>query len=512
MEVIWIQPSSSCVVLFFATSMCPNLLYEAGLFSAVSSAFIIQIQPELQADPNAKTQALLGLLVQNMTGAPVPSDLLPDSTGTATIIIAAQSILYFSLFSALLAALLAVLGKQWLLHYDSVGERGTIEERGLERQRKFDGMRHWKFDLVMQIFPLLLQFSLLLFATALSIYLWTIHHGIAGVMLGSTALGFILYAAMIVSAVVSPDSPFQTSLSFLLKLILKRIPFPNSLRRFGEGSWKLIHTPFLNLWSFVSQSWSACTCAMKLMTPVLPLFNDQESRDSVRPEPTPIFDPPPPPSKEISAVLWALETSTDPTMVHSAAAMVPELQWGPIVFDVEPLLKRLADVLQSCFPSHLDFREPTRSSLHNDIQHTLTVLGYQDLLRPGMDGRATDCFMALGILEMVTEQPVRAPFDIWAFELCFVVLAEVSLRHLPCPRFKDTFHGPTMTQWNLRFIAACHPADEYLGRIFWHFPPEKLLKNEPPNKSILADFLFCINSYFVPTVARDRSLGDKRYV
>ncbi|KAJ7126005.1 hypothetical protein C8R44DRAFT_618504, partial [Mycena epipterygia] len=34
-----------------------------GLFSAVSSAFIIQIHPELQPDPNAPTQALLAVLV-----------------------------------------------------------------------------------------------------------------------------------------------------------------------------------------------------------------------------------------------------------------------------------------------------------------------------------------------------------------------------------------------------------------------------------------------------------------
>ncbi|KAJ7866117.1 hypothetical protein B0H13DRAFT_1573155, partial [Mycena leptocephala] len=130
------------------------LLLQAGLFSAVSSAFIIQIQPELQTDPNTTTQALLGLLVENITGVAPPPALLAQPTGPATIIIIAQCLLYFSLFSTLLAALLAVLGKQWLLHYDSVGERGTIEERGLERQRKSDGLRRWKLDLVMQMFPL----------------------------------------------------------------------------------------------------------------------------------------------------------------------------------------------------------------------------------------------------------------------------------------------------------------------------------------------------------------------
>ncbi|KAJ6564186.1 hypothetical protein B0H19DRAFT_844768, partial [Mycena capillaripes] len=85
----------------------------AGLFSAVSSAFIIQIQPELQPDPNTITQGLLVILVHHITGQPAPPDLLPPATTPATIIVVAQCILYLSLLSTLLAALLAVLGKQW---------------------------------------------------------------------------------------------------------------------------------------------------------------------------------------------------------------------------------------------------------------------------------------------------------------------------------------------------------------------------------------------------------------
>ncbi|KAJ6560752.1 hypothetical protein DFH09DRAFT_921464, partial [Mycena vulgaris] len=85
----------------------------AGLFSAVSSAFIIQIQPELQPDPNTTTEALLLALVQNITGATPAGIQIAEATGPTTIIVVAQSLLYFSLMATLLAALLAVLGKQW---------------------------------------------------------------------------------------------------------------------------------------------------------------------------------------------------------------------------------------------------------------------------------------------------------------------------------------------------------------------------------------------------------------
>ncbi|KAF7335503.1 hypothetical protein MVEN_02204000 [Mycena venus] len=262
------------------------------LFSAVSSAFIIQIQPELQPDPNGPTQALLSLLVQNITGLPLAA--LPPGISPSpppTIVIVAQSLLYFSLSATLLAALLAVLGKQWLLHYNSVGERGTIEECGLERQCKVDGMQRWRFDLVMQVFPLLLQFALLLFATALAIYLWTIHHAIAAIALSLTGLGSILYTAMIISAVASPDSPFQTSLSSLLKIILDQFPIPSHLHQFVQG----VHG------------------AITQMALLLPLFHSSKPPELVPLEPVPIFDPPDSRMNEAQAVLWALEASTDPS-------------------------------------------------------------------------------------------------------------------------------------------------------------------------------------------------------
>ncbi|KAJ6589414.1 hypothetical protein B0H19DRAFT_922767, partial [Mycena capillaripes] len=109
----------------YSTDLDTTLIF-AGLFSAVSSAFIIQIQTQFTPD---------------------------DVQVPLIILVAVQSLLYISLFTTLLAAFLAVLGKQWIMHYQAAGSRGTIEQRGLERQRKLDGLRRWKFDAVLQMFP-----------------------------------------------------------------------------------------------------------------------------------------------------------------------------------------------------------------------------------------------------------------------------------------------------------------------------------------------------------------------
>jgi hypothetical protein len=101
-----------------ALEFCRIIIYfQAGLFSAVSSAFIIQIQPELQQDPNEVTQQLLHVLIHNANQSLFSGiDLAEPNSGATTTVVVVQSLLYASLFSMLLAALLAVLGKQWLMH------------------------------------------------------------------------------------------------------------------------------------------------------------------------------------------------------------------------------------------------------------------------------------------------------------------------------------------------------------------------------------------------------------
>ncbi|KAJ7831468.1 hypothetical protein B0H13DRAFT_1654647, partial [Mycena leptocephala] len=97
----------------YGSDLDASLIF-AGLFSAVSSAFIIQIQPALQTDPNAITQSLLVALFQNVTGNITAAGIqMQPPAGPPLTILVSQGLLYFSLFSSLLAALLAVLGKQW---------------------------------------------------------------------------------------------------------------------------------------------------------------------------------------------------------------------------------------------------------------------------------------------------------------------------------------------------------------------------------------------------------------
>src|ERR1700753_1101781 len=128
------------------------------------------------------------------------------------------------------------------------------------------------------------------------------------------------YILMVLSAMISGDSPYQTSLTAILISIIsyaatvfKDLKQKNhSYSRAPDRSNEQQHRQFWQIF--------------KDLPPLLPRFNSEKSK-AATPKPTPMFGELPPPSKEIPAVLWALETSTDPRVVEAAAVLVPSLQW-----------------------------------------------------------------------------------------------------------------------------------------------------------------------------------------
>jgi len=185
---------------------------QAGLFSAVTSAFIIEVHSHLQLDPNDETAALLRVLIHKIDNTTFGNNppTLPQWTGPPDTIVHVQAILFASLAASLLSAFLAMLGKQWVNRYASTDMRGTAIERSQDRQRKLDGIIAWYFDHVMESLPLMLQIALLLLACALTRYLWNINITVASVILGITSFGFIFYLAIVVAGSASESCPYQT--------------------------------------------------------------------------------------------------------------------------------------------------------------------------------------------------------------------------------------------------------------------------------------------------------------
>ena len=185
----------------------------------MTSAFIIQVQPQLEPDPNEETAALLRVLIHKIDNTTFGDDIpaVPQWSGPPHTIVQVQAILFASLAASLFSAFLAMLGKQWLNRYASTDMRGSAIERSQNRQRKLDGIVTWYFDHVMETLPLMLQFALLLLGCALSRYLWEVDMTVTWVVLGVTLFGVASYSLLVVAGAASPSCPYQTPGAHLLR-------------------------------------------------------------------------------------------------------------------------------------------------------------------------------------------------------------------------------------------------------------------------------------------------------
>jgi hypothetical protein len=129
---------------------------------------------------------------------------------------------------SLLAAFVAMLGKQWLNRYlRHTG--GSMIERCGDRQRKFDGLERWPFRFCMESLPIMLQIALLLLMCGLSRYVWSINTSVGRVVLSFTVLGVLFYIAVVVAGTSSYECPFQTPASTGLRYL-----------KDSKTTWKLL--------------------------------------------------------------------------------------------------------------------------------------------------------------------------------------------------------------------------------------------------------------------------------
>ena len=197
---------------------------QAGLFSAVTSAFILDVQSQLQPDSGEETAGLLRVLIYKTDNTTFPNPpSLPQWTGPPLPMVQVQAILFASLAVTLFSAFLAMLGKQWLNRYASTDMRGTAIERNQNRQRKLDGIVTWHFDHVMESLPLMLQVGLLFFGCALSRYLWEISTAVASVIIAVTSFGTIFYFFIVVAGTASESCPYQTPGTHTLRQVLPHV-------------------------------------------------------------------------------------------------------------------------------------------------------------------------------------------------------------------------------------------------------------------------------------------------
>lgn len=282
--------------------------------------------PSDSSTTNALLMQIIVLMVKENNGTSIGNIFpLPIPPAYPSGQVWFQTLAYASLSFSLLAALGAVLGKQWLRFYklERFG-RGSLEERGRNRQQKLQGLEAWHFDAVLQLFPVLLQISLLLFGISLSSYVWTQQRTITAVIIATTVLGCLFYAITLFASLLSPVCPFQTPASFILRMAGA---FMWAAGVFMKKNDTDLHERSMRFRSFI-HSIKASTSKL-----IQRLFNPST--------------PPTDPTTEF-AIQWVLATSTEPDKIAAAAAFIPNITWSKDS-NIASHYQRLRDTFMGCF-------------------------------------------------------------------------------------------------------------------------------------------------------------------
>ena len=390
------------------TRHLPHSFSQAGLFSAVSSAFILDIQSKLEPDPNEQSAALLRAILLTLNQSAIPDESVtvpPLHEGTPSEITTASCLMYASLLVSLLAAFIAMLGKQWLNRYLRHSGGSTIERCG-DRQRKLEGLERWPFHTFVECLPVMLQIALLLLACGLYRQMASVNTSVAGVLVVFTALGVLFYLGVVVTGASSYQCPFQTPASTALRELWKEIrprmgpvvlPITGALHSlwdailcrvlrtllrlpFELGIWRRLHRPrpsnvgedlssprfavLRNLWeetrSRIPHTALRLPPALKstlrhhLCHPPLPTVQDsppipQEITPWMMPKDLAVFlrDN----GSDVRCVSWILRNITDPEAVDATVRLAGTIRWFEDRADIEPPYDVIVSIFEACFDS-----------------------------------------------------------------------------------------------------------------------------------------------------------------
>ncbi|KAK7019577.1 hypothetical protein R3P38DRAFT_2536711 [Favolaschia claudopus] len=218
-----------------------GMLIFAGLFSAVLTAFLIESYKTLNPDPEDLTVRLLTRISEqivasaNGNASNIPQPLELNDSGPTRLALACNALWFLSLGLSLSCALIATLLEQWAREFL---HRTDIHSAPVIRARIFSflyyGLRRFNMHAIVDIMPLLLHLSLLLFYAGLIAFLVPVNTGVAII---ATAMLFVVattYSVLTFFPLRYLDSPYRTPLTGLfwnlfqyLKILRNRHPSPS---------------------------------------------------------------------------------------------------------------------------------------------------------------------------------------------------------------------------------------------------------------------------------------------
>ncbi|KAJ7749823.1 hypothetical protein DFH07DRAFT_1034788, partial [Mycena maculata] len=214
-----------------------GVLIFAALFSAILTAFIIESYQALQPDP---TDAVVGLLTRisgqmsdlvhlsnaSISASPQVLDAQPHAVSfkPTTSSLLCNTLWFTSLFLSLTCALLATLVEQWAWGFTQKIDGTTAPVvRAKIFAYVYSGLRKFDMHTVVELIPVLLHASLLLFFAGLVAFLVPISPVLVAIASVWLALIVVSYGLLTILPLFRPECPYWTPLSGILWRFLQML-------------------------------------------------------------------------------------------------------------------------------------------------------------------------------------------------------------------------------------------------------------------------------------------------
>ncbi|KAJ6543725.1 hypothetical protein DFH09DRAFT_866561, partial [Mycena vulgaris] len=206
-----------------------GMLIFSGLFSASLTAFLIESYRTLRPDSGDLTvqlltqlSAQLGALSNNVSfTAPAAVSFQPTRSS-----LVCNTLWFISLNLSITCALLAALVEQWAREFlHKTDKRPSPIRRARVLAFLYYGVQRFGMHAVVDLIPMLLHISLMLFLAGLVAFLLPINHFMMGLISGILVLFMMLYAIMTIVPIISLDCPFRTPFPPLAWSILKTVQY-----------------------------------------------------------------------------------------------------------------------------------------------------------------------------------------------------------------------------------------------------------------------------------------------
>ncbi|KAJ7657735.1 hypothetical protein DFH06DRAFT_990822 [Mycena polygramma] len=321
-----------------------GLLIFAALFSAILTAFIIESYKSLTPDPSDLTVQLLGQISQQLAAVAngTTFHMTPPTPFQPTVASLICNALWFiSLGFSLACALIATLIQQWardFLH------KADMRSAPIIRARVFSflyyGLRRFQMHTVVEVIPLLLHASLLLFFCGLVAFLIPVNITMTAI----AAIVLVIVAASYSTLTLLPlrylDCPYRTPLSGALWWTLRnfkktwcrcRTQSPESLVESHSGGSDSPE-PIL----FTDET------MVEVMSRTATEYSDERQE------------------RDYKALVWTVKSLSDDAELEPFVEALADLLWGPTRTSYNRHIHGLF-----CDP---DLQLPNRKSSH-DLRH-----------------------------------------------------------------------------------------------------------------------------------------------